>query len=218
MQDVVAGDLRRVVARDQRERIQRDRRGADIADVILDGEEIAVVDRDGAAEGQAFAIVVFQRSPGCSATVRRNLPAATSCSGRECARSNPLPEPSRTRRNRGLRCSTASTARSPARSGSTVSRNLHQRQIVDAGALQRDAADQARRVDLDARGGGNRGVAADDGGGLGRLIGGGRSPASSRPAGLCCRAWRPGLAGCVGFASSAWVWVCARCFSICGTL
>ena len=61
MQDVVAGDLGRAVARDQRERIERDRRVADIADVILDGEEIAVVDRDGAAEGEAVAIVVFQR-------------------------------------------------------------------------------------------------------------------------------------------------------------
>ena len=61
MQDVIARDLRRAVARDQRERIQRDRRGADIGDVVLDGEEIAVVDRNGAAEGEALAIVVFQR-------------------------------------------------------------------------------------------------------------------------------------------------------------
>ena len=60
MQDVIAGDLRRAVARDQRERIERDRRVADIADVVLDGEEIALVDRDGAAEGEALAIVIFQ--------------------------------------------------------------------------------------------------------------------------------------------------------------
>ena len=61
VQDVVARDLRGAVARDQRERIERDRRVADIGDVVLDGEEIAVVDRNGAAEGQAVAIVVFQR-------------------------------------------------------------------------------------------------------------------------------------------------------------
>ena len=61
MQDVIAGDLGRAVARDQRERIQRCRRVADIADIVLDGEEIAVVDRDGALEDEAFAIVVFQR-------------------------------------------------------------------------------------------------------------------------------------------------------------
>ncbi len=28
----------------------------------------------------------------------------------------------------------------------------------------------------------------------------------------------PGVACCEGFASSACVWLCARCFSICGTL
>ncbi len=28
----------------------------------------------------------------------------------------------------------------------------------------------------------------------------------------------PGVVCGVGLASSAWVWVCARCFSICGTL
>ena len=61
MQDVIAGDLRRAVARDQRERIERDRRGADIGDLVLDGEEVAVVDRNRAAEGQPVAIVVFQR-------------------------------------------------------------------------------------------------------------------------------------------------------------
>ena len=61
MQDVVARDLGRAVAGDQGERIERDRRTADVGDVVLDGEEIAVVDRNGAAEGEAFAIVVFQR-------------------------------------------------------------------------------------------------------------------------------------------------------------
>ena len=61
MQDVVALDLRGAVPRNQRERIQRDRRIADIGDVVLDGEEITLVDRNGAAEGEAVAIVVFQR-------------------------------------------------------------------------------------------------------------------------------------------------------------
>ena len=61
MQDVVARDRRSAVPRDQRERIKRDRRVADIGDVILDREEVAVVDRNGAAEGEAVAIVIFQR-------------------------------------------------------------------------------------------------------------------------------------------------------------
>src|SRR5260370_23567067 len=38
----------------------RDRRIADIGGVVLDGEEVAVVDRDRAPEGEAVAIVVFQ--------------------------------------------------------------------------------------------------------------------------------------------------------------
>src|SRR5262249_7289634 len=44
VQDVVAGDLRRAVPRDQREWIECDRRAADIADLVLDREEIAIVD------------------------------------------------------------------------------------------------------------------------------------------------------------------------------
>jgi hypothetical protein len=61
MQDVVALDLRGAVPRNQRERIQGDRCAADIGDVVLDGEEVTLVDRNGAAEGEAFAIVVFER-------------------------------------------------------------------------------------------------------------------------------------------------------------
>ncbi len=48
---------------------------------------------------------------------------------------------------------------------------FHQRQIVDARAFQRDAAGNPRRIDLDAGRGGDRGVAADDRRGRGRLAG-----------------------------------------------
>ena len=61
MQDVVALHLRRAVARDQRVGKQRDRRAALVLHFVLDGEQIMVVDRDGAAEDQAVAIVVIQR-------------------------------------------------------------------------------------------------------------------------------------------------------------
>ena len=47
---------------------------------------------------------------------------------------------------------------------------LHQRQIVDAPTLQRDAAGNARGIDLDPRRCGNRGIAADDGRDRSRLI------------------------------------------------
>ena len=36
--------------------------------------------------------------------------------------------------------------------------------------------------------------------------------------GAALPAWSPGVACGEGLASSACVWVCARCFSICGTL
>ena len=114
MQDVVAGDLGRAVARDQRERIQRHRRVADIADVVLDGEEIAVVDRNGAAEGEAFAIVVFQRH-----RVGRRQGAGAFLLPQRVLVGHPhrraaSPAPSRIRHNRGARSARARTARSPA--------------------------------------------------------------------------------------------------------
>ena len=64
MQDVVAGDLRGAVARDQGERIERHRRVAGIGDLVLEGEEVTVIDGNGAAEGEAIAIVIFQHDRG----------------------------------------------------------------------------------------------------------------------------------------------------------
>ncbi len=218
MQDVVARDLRRAVARDQRERIERDRRTADIGDVVLDGEEIAVVDRNGAAEGEAFAIVVFQRH-----RVAGRQTAGALLLPHRIAIGNPR------RRARG---------RDPAELGiigmSRVRRREQhdrgrlridgvaeflQRQVVDARALQRNAAGNPRRLDLDAGRGGDRGVAADDGRSRARLAGG-RGGGWRR-----ARLWRGrsrrrrSRAVCGdGLLSSAWVWVCARCRSICGML
>src|SRR5207244_4682773 len=61
VQDVVAERLRRSMARDQPEGIERDRRGAIVDDLVLDGEEILVVDRNGAAELEPLAVVVDER-------------------------------------------------------------------------------------------------------------------------------------------------------------
>ncbi len=170
MQDVVARDLRRAVARDEGERIERDRCGADVGDVVLDGEEIAVVDRNGAAEGEAFAVVPFQRH-----RVARRQRARALLLPHRIAVGKPR------RRARG---------RDPAELGiigmSRVrGREQHdrgrlridgvaeflQRQVVDARALQRDAARKARRLDLDAGRRRDRGVAANDGRGRARLAG-----------------------------------------------
>ena len=161
MQDVIAGDLRRAVTRDQRERIQRHRRVADIGDVVLDGEEIALVDRDGTAEGEAFAIVVFehhrrgrrQRADAFLLPLRVAVghahgraggghPAELGVIGRGGAGGRIQHD-----RGRGRIDGVA---------------ELDQREVVDARALQRDAADQARGLDLDALRLRKRLIAADD--------------------------------------------------------
>ena len=116
MQDVVARDFRGAVARDQRERIERDRRAADIGDVVLDREEIAVVDRDGAAEGEAFAVVVFQRH-----RVARRQRAGALLLPHRIAVGQPRrrargSRPSQTPNNRDAPCPKARTARSRANS------------------------------------------------------------------------------------------------------
>ena len=59
--DVVAERRRYAVARDQRVGIERHRGGALVHHLILEGEEIFVVDRDGATELEPFAVVVDQR-------------------------------------------------------------------------------------------------------------------------------------------------------------
>ena len=215
MQDVIAGDLRRAVARDQRERIERNRRVADIAHLVLEREEIMVVDRDGAAEGEALAIVAFQHHR----RRRRQAPVPSCCqrcSGRPAAwPSRPSPAPSRTRRNRVVRCPRANTARSAATSGSTVSRYCTSEMSSMRRALQRDAAGNPRRVDLDARAGGNRDFAAKR-----PTAPGWRAVLAAGPRAGCGAA--PGVAEAVGcgvfFWSSACACCCARCCSIAGTL
>ncbi len=61
VQDVVAGGLRRAVARDQAVGKERDRIGALVHHVFLDGEQVFVVDRDGAAEFEPLAVVIGER-------------------------------------------------------------------------------------------------------------------------------------------------------------
>ena len=61
VQNVVAERLRRAVARDQRVGKQRDRLVGLVRHLVLDGEQILVVDRDGAAEFEALAVVIGER-------------------------------------------------------------------------------------------------------------------------------------------------------------
>ena len=181
MQDVIAGDLRRAVARDQRERIERHRRVADIADVVLDGEEIALVDRDGAAEGEALAIVVFQhdrrgRRQRAAAFLLPLRVAVGHAHGR-AGGGHPAELGVIGRGGAGRRIQ-----HDRGRSRIDGVAELDQREIVDARALQRDAADQARGLDLDALRFRQRLIAADDGriGSSGRCGGRGRGAAGLR--------------------------------------
>ncbi len=150
MQNVEALHMGRLVARDERVRIERYRLGAGIGHLVVDGEHVFVVERDGAGEFQALAGVVAERHR----RLRRQ-------------RSGRLRRPGRFRSGQA---EILAALRHPAMLGvigvrSAGRRQQHdqrarrldrlaivlERQIVDASALQRDRADQARRLDGDAR-------------------------------------------------------------------
>jgi hypothetical protein len=174
VQDVVARDLRGAVPGDQCERIQRHRRGADIGDFVVDGEKIAVVDRNRPPEGETVAIVIFQRHrAGWRQAVRTLL----------LPERFPIGKPdARTARGNPAKFCIIGICRARRRKQHDRRRRrvdrlaeLRQRQIVDPGALQCDAAGEARGVDLDARRCRDRGLAVDDRRRGGRLIGRGRA-------------------------------------------
>ena len=79
MQNVVAGGLRRAVARNQRIGKKRNRARAFVGDLLLDREQVLVVDRDGAAEFEALAVVIGQRHRMADAERARACPASTLC-------------------------------------------------------------------------------------------------------------------------------------------
>ena len=150
VQDVIALDMRRAVPRDQRERIQRHRRVADIGDLVLDGEQIALVDRNGAAEGEAFAIVIFQRHRAVRREVARAflLPQRVLVGNPHRRAGSGDPAEFRVIGFLGARRREQHDRR---RFGIDGVAELHQRQIVDARALQGNAAADPRGFDLDAR-------------------------------------------------------------------
>ena len=160
MQDVIARDLGRAVARDQPVRIKRDRRIAGVGHVILDAEQVAVVDRDRAMEGDAAAGVVFQLHRRGRRQAVRTLLLPHRILIRNFHRRAGGGDPAEFRIVR-----LGGAGRGEQDDGRRVRIDrlavLNQRKVVDPRALQRDAAGNTRRVDLDARGFGNRGGAID---------------------------------------------------------
>ena len=159
VQDVIALDVRRAVARDQRIRIKRDRGAAAVGHVVLDGEEIFVVDRDDAAERQPLAVV-----PGQRQRLRRRQRAGA------LLRPHGLGVRQLRRTGRGHpaefgieRLRAAGRRQQHDRRRGRVDGGVIavERNVVDARALERDRTAQRRRVDGDARGGGDGGGAGD---------------------------------------------------------
>ena len=151
MQDIKSLHQRPVMAGDQAVRIERDRLGAAVRHRVVDAEHIFVVDRDGAGEFKSLAVVVRQRERRAlrqrSRRVRRpqrvgsgKCPVLVSGGADEAMLGVVGVWPACWRQEDHHR------ARRLDRLAIVL-----QRQIVDAGALQRDRALEARRVDGDAR-------------------------------------------------------------------
>ena len=172
VQNVVAERLRRAVARDQRERKKRDRLVALVHHLVLDREQIFVVDRDGAAEFEALAVVVGQRhrmadAERAGACLR---PHRVRCGDLHIGAGGIGPA------EFGIeRIGAAGRRQQHDRRRLRIDRlaKLDQRQVVDASAFERDRALQAVGCDRDARRRRQGRVAVGGRGGrsLGRLTG-----------------------------------------------
>ena len=150
MQNVVALHLRRAVARHQRIGKQRDRVVAFVLHLVFQGEQIAVVDRDGAAEDQACAVVIGQRHRMADAERARALllPHRVRSRHRRGGAGGGHPAELGVERLRRARRREQHDGRRVAIDGLAI---LLERQIVDAPAFEVDAAVQRRRGDGDAR-------------------------------------------------------------------
>ena len=186
MQNVEALDVRRLVTGDERVRMERDGVGAGIGHLVVDREHVFVVDRDRAGEFEPLAVVVGQ----CDWRILRE---------RRLARGRPQ------RVGSGERKTFAADEARLGVIGVRAARGRQEhdlrarrldrlaivleREIVDAAALQRDRAFEARRVDGDARAFGERLLAGERDSGGARL----RRGAFGRASALRRRLRRPRL-------------------------
>ena len=150
MQNVVAERLRRAVARDQRIGKQRDRAAALVLDFVLDGEQIMVVDRDGAAEDQSLAVVVAQRNRMIDGQRAAAFLLPDRIRTRHFLRRAGGRHPAELRVI-GVRRARRREQHDRRRAGIDGFAVLLERKIVDARAFEVDAAAKPRRVDRNMR-------------------------------------------------------------------
>ena len=150
MKNVIAEHWRRAVARDQRIGKQRHRAAAGIGDAVPDGEEITVVDRDGAGEGKALAVVVGQRHRVIDVERARALllPRRVGAGHRGIGAGGGYPAEFGVIGVRRSRRREQHDRRRIRIDGFAV---LRERQIVDAAALEIDRAAEPRRRNGDPR-------------------------------------------------------------------
>ena len=183
MEDVVAERLRRAVARNQRIRIKSDRVRALVGHLILDGEQEFVVDRDRAAKFQPFTVVVGQGHRSADTEHARTCPCPHGfrCRQFDVGAAGAGPAEFGVE---GIRRARRRKQRDRRRFRIDGFAELHQREIVDAAALERNRALHIIGRDWNARRSRERRGAVDRRGGRGR----GRLAGDLRGSGLCgCR-------------------------------
>ena len=193
VQDVVAERLWRAVARDQPIGIERDRRGAFVVDAVLEGEQVLVVDPNGAMELEPLAVVIDKRDRMADLQRDPIPPGATRFRRWAASGWCRLRQSSRTRHRTVPRFPRAPATPTIGEFGSTVSRYL---------TSERSSSRAPRRsidpltiggVDLNARRCGEHLLARLwRGGGCGRLAGSlrgvraGRAPRCRPRSSGCC--------------------------------
>ena len=149
MQDVIAGDLRRAMPRDQPVRIERHCVRALVHHLVLHGEQIFVVDRNGAAELQAVAVVIGQRDGMADVERARAFLLPHGIAGRQFHVAAGDAGPAELGIER-VRAAGRRQQNDRRRLGIDRFAELAERNVVDARALERDRALQTIGRDRDA--------------------------------------------------------------------
>ncbi len=214
VQDVVAERGRGAVTRDARIRIERHRRSAVVDHLVLDGEQVFVVDGDGASEFQPLAVVVDEGHRPADGERSAALLPPDRVRRRNFGRGSRFDQPAEFGIER-LRAARGREQHDRGRMGVDRLVIFDEREIVDASALERDRARNARRLDR------TRGEAASA---ASRVIGWAGTPAGCP--GACGVApgtdWVGAVVGGAGEPGAGGTRSCAccccicRCFSTCG--